>query len=96
MPKKAFSQSKSERFETRLTLELKQKLELAAMLENCNLSEFVSRAIKQVTEQTIRQHQETRLNMEDSLRFVEAVLNPPPPSKALKAGYKRYKERLQE
>ena len=96
MPKKAVSQTKSERFETRLTPELKQKLELAAMLENCNLSEFVSRAIQQVTDQTIRQHQETRLNMEDSVRFVEALLNPPPPSETLKAGYKRYKERMQE
>lgn len=96
MPRKAVSQTKSERYETRLTPELKQKLELAAMLENCKQSEYVSRVLNQATDQTILLHQETRLNREDSVRFVEALLNPPPPSKALKAGYKRYKERMQE
>lgn len=96
MLKKPTSQIKSERYETRLTPQLKEKLELAAILENCKQSEFVSRALNQATDQTIRQHQETRLNMEDSVRFVEALLNPPPPSKDLKAGYKRYQERLQE
>lgn len=96
MSKKAVSKTKSERFETRLTPELKQLLDHAAMLENCNLSEFVSRAIQQAAEQTVRQHQETRLNLEDSQLFVAALLNPPLPSQALKDGYRRYKERMQE
>lgn len=88
-------QTKSERFEIRLTPAQKERLEQAALLENCKMTTFVTQAIQSASEDTIKRHQQLVLSAEASKRFVEALLSPPAPNEALKSAFTKYKDSIQ-
>ncbi|HZB94937.1 MAG TPA: DUF1778 domain-containing protein [Herpetosiphonaceae bacterium] len=47
-------------------------------------------------EELIREHEVIRLSARDSLAFVEALLNPPPPSPHIRALAERYQREVVE
>lgn len=82
--------TKNERLDTRVTSEQKALLQRAAALEGCSMTDFVSRAIQDASMRTIERHQTLKLGLEDSVRVVEALLNPPEPNENLEEAFRRY------
>lgn len=78
---------KTKRIEARVTPETKEAIEHAAALEGISVTDFIVRAARDAAEQTIRSHEVITLSAEDSLRFVEAILNPPEPNEALRRAF---------
>jgi len=74
---------KSDRLEARIPHALKERLERAAAIEGTRLSEFVTRHLFEAADKVIQTHEMMTLSEEDTVRFVEAVPNPPTPSQAL-------------
>jgi uncharacterized protein (DUF1778 family) len=87
---------KRERLEARTTTEIKALLQHAADLEGRSLSDFVVDSARQHAEDVIRRHEVMRLSARDSLIFAEAILNPQPPTSALRAAFARYREEVVE
>ncbi|PSB05275.1 DUF1778 domain-containing protein [Merismopedia glauca] len=70
-------QSKSERLEARLTFEQKELLQWAADLEGRSLTDFVVSHAQSAALRTIENRTIIKLDREDSIAFVESLLNPP-------------------
>ncbi len=82
-------QAKSERFEVRLQLESKQRVEKAARLSGVNLSEFTRRSLVERAEAIIEAHERTQLAPIDHASFFEAI-NAPRAIPALTDAMKRH------
>lgn len=55
------------------------------------MSDFVVTAARQAAEQRVEQAQVMRLSLEDQRAFVEAILDPPEPSAALRRAFRRHR-----
>lgn len=86
------SASNKSRLEARVSPEIKELSQRAADLEGLTLTDFVSISVKEKALQVIEQHQKLQLSIEDSIAFVDALLNPPEPNEALEAAAKRHQE----
>lgn len=82
------------RLEARITPEIKALLQKAADLEGRTLTDFVVASVQAEALRVIQQHQTLKLSLEDSEAFVEALLNPPKPSDALKIATLRYQQTM--
>jgi uncharacterized protein (DUF1778 family) len=82
---------KRERLEARVTAEQKAIFQRAADLEGRSLTDFVVRSLQDAAEETIRRHEVIKLSPEDSIAFVEALLNPPEPNAKLRELANRYR-----
>jgi len=80
------------RLEARISPETKALLQKAADLEGRTLTDFVVASVQAEAQRVIKQHQLLKLSIEDSEAFVDALLNPPKPSDALRAAALRYKQ----
>lgn len=87
--------SSKSRLEARVSPEIKELSQRAADLEGLTLTDFVSVSVKEKALQVIEQHQKLQLSIEDSIAFVDALLNPPEPNEALKAAAKHHQELTQ-
>lgn len=87
---------KRERLEARISAEQKELLQRAAALQGWSLSDFVVESAQRAAEATIREHSIIALSTRDSLMFMEAVLNPPPPTARLRAAAERYLDEVEE
>lgn len=76
--------TKNKRIEARVTPETKAVIEHAAALEGISITDFIVRAARDAAEQTIWSHEVITLSAQDSLLFVDALLNPPAPNDALR------------
>ena len=82
---------RSERVEARVTPEQKKLLERAAALEGRSLTDFVVSSAQTAAADTISRHELLKLTPDDQEVFVAALLNPPAPSKTLRAAAARYR-----
>lgn len=82
------------RLEARVSPEIKALWQKAADLEGRTLTDFVIASVQAAALKAIEQHQTLKLSLEDSEAFANALLNPPPPNKALKAAAWRYKQQM--
>lgn len=82
---------KRERLEARLTADQKRLIQYAADLSGRSLTDFVVSALEEAAEETIREHQVIKLSPADGMRFVEALLNPPP-AENLRRAFREYDE----
>ena len=82
--------NKKERFEARITISLKERLEQAAALSGLNVSAFVVQQIEKATDEVLRQHEQRRYSKSDQEIFFEALQNPPEANDKLKALAERY------
>lgn len=86
------SSQKRERLEARITPEQKELFQRAASLTGRSLSDFVIGSVQEAAAEAIRSHQVLELTARESEAFASALLNPPEPSEALRAGASRYRK----
>ena len=91
MPK---STTRSERIEARITPDALAVVRHAAELQGRSLSEFVVAAAEEAARKTIEDTQVIRLSVEDQQRFVDLLLNPPPPTPALQRAREHHEQLL--
>jgi uncharacterized protein (DUF1778 family) len=86
--------AKTERLEARITREQKRDFERAAEIRGLTLTDFVVTATHQAATETIRESEV--LSLRDKARdvFVNALLNPPAPSAALREAARRHRVRV--
>jgi uncharacterized protein (DUF1778 family) len=84
---------KSERVHARLTPSTKALILEAAELAGRPLSDFLVDAVREKALATIQAHRVWQLTEEQSRVFAEAILDPAPPSPAMRARYRRFLER---
>lgn len=96
MPNKpsSYRPEKSERFEARLSKDLKSMLQHAADLSGRSLTDFILSASKAEAGKVIRDHEVIVLSAEESKRFAETLLNPPEPNQALQELFKRHSDAI--
>lgn len=82
---------RAERVEARVTPEQKRLFERAAALEGRSLTDFLLMSAQNAAAETISRHELLKLTPEDQRVFVDALLSPPAPNKALKAAAAKYR-----
>lgn len=87
---------KSEHIAIWVTTEQKDLIQRAANLEGRSLNDYVVGSVEAAAEEAIRHQGVIKLSREDSIKFVEALLNPPEPSPRLRAAYQRYRAFIAE
>ena len=88
--------SKTARLEARITPDLQALLKRAAELEGRSVTDFVITAAQEAAERRIEQAHVIRLSLEDQRAFVEAILNPPEPTPALRRAFRRHRKLIKE
>lgn len=84
--------AKKERLEARTTLQVKTLIQQAARLEGRSISDFVVDHAQEAALGVIERHKNISLSVSDSVRFVEALMNPPSPNERLQRAAERHKE----
>ena len=87
--------NKSARLEARITPNLQALLKRAAEIDGRSVTDFVVSAVQEAAERRIEQAQVMRLSLDDQKAFVDAILNPPEPTAALKRAFQRHRELIQ-
>jgi uncharacterized protein (DUF1778 family) len=77
------TQTERGRITTRVPAQVQQKLEIAASMVGATVNQFVVQTALREAERIIGQERFIRLDAEDSLAFVKALDNPPPPNRKL-------------
>ncbi|MEM8832612.1 MAG: DUF1778 domain-containing protein [Cyanobacteria bacterium P01_G01_bin.19] len=84
------------RLEARVDRELKARWQQAADLEGRTLTDFIISSMQESADKVIQRHQRMKLNEQDSLIFVETMMNPPMPNARLTKAAARYQEIMGE
>ncbi len=79
------------RLEARISQEQKALFQQAALLSTRTLSEFVVASAQEAARRIIDEHENVRLTRDEQLRFVNALLKPPAPSKRLRQASAQYR-----
>lgn len=82
------------RLEARVPVDTLAILKRAAEIQGRTLTDFVVSAARDAAHRTIEETDVIRLTVEDQKRFLEALLNPPEPTPALRRAFQRRKELL--
>jgi uncharacterized protein (DUF1778 family) len=83
--------AKTARLEARITGDQKALFQHAADLSGRSLTDFVVSSVQEVAARTVREREVLALSGLDRQAFLDALLNPPPPSKRLRQAASRYK-----
>jgi len=84
----------SERLNLRLRAAAKRRIEQAAAFEGKTVSSFILSSALASAERTIRAHEAVVLSRRDAEVFLEAILDPPPPSATLRAAIEEHRRRV--
>jgi uncharacterized protein (DUF1778 family) len=87
----ATATTKRERLEARITAEQKELFQRAADLSGRSLTDFVVASVQEAAQEVVRRHDVIVLSPRDSLRFVDALLDPPEPNERLRAAARRHR-----
>ena len=82
----------TERLEARITSEKKMLLRHAADLSGRSLTDFIVSSAYENATRIIQEHEQLRLSFKDRDIFIQAVLNPPKPSKNILKAVKKYQK----
>lgn len=74
-----------------MTRQEKRLFERAAAIEGRSLTDFLLESARDAAKRAISRQETWHLTPEDQRVFVEALLNPPKPTKALREAVARYK-----
>jgi uncharacterized protein (DUF1778 family) len=85
---------KIERIEARIHSEQRRRIERAAALKGTSISDFIVSTLDDAAKRTIQEHETWTLSARDSQAFMNAMVNPAPPSPRLRAAIRRYKARV--
>jgi uncharacterized protein (DUF1778 family) len=83
---------KPERLEARVTREQKHLIQRAAELEGRSITDFLVASAQSAAQQVIQEHEALRLTSKEREVFVQALMNPAPPTEKLRRAVRRYKE----
>ncbi len=86
---------KMARLEARIRADQKHLIERAAAVRGVTVTDFVIGTVHEAATRTVHEHEVMLLGREDRARFVEALLNPPSPSPALRGAAERHKKMLE-
>lgn len=92
MMKAAGAAQKRDRLEARITPEQKALFQRAASLTGRSLSDFVVASLQEAATQAIRSYQVLELTERETQALAAALLHPPEPNLALRAGTGSYRE----
>lgn len=84
--------SRTARLEARIAPEVLGLVKQAAEMQGRSLSDFVVSAAQDAAYRAIEEAQIIRLSAEDQRRFVELLLNPPPPAPAMERAREAHKQ----
>jgi uncharacterized protein (DUF1778 family) len=79
------------RLEARLPREVMARLRRAAEIRGRTVTDFVVAAADEAACRAIEETEIIRLSIEGQRQFAEAILQPPPPTAALKKAARRYR-----
>ena len=79
-----------ERLETRISTEKKNFLKYAADLTGRTLTDFVVNSAYEAAIRAIQEHEQIHLSLRDREIFMQALQNPPKPSKSLLNAVEKY------
>ncbi len=79
------------RLEARISAEQKALFQQAALLSTRTLSEFVVASAQEAAAKIIQEHHAIRLNREEQIRFVKALLSPAEPNAKLSQAAVQYR-----
>ena len=88
-PFKSKPAPRDERVDVRLSAALKSEIQRAADAEGVTLSQFILTATVAKTRETLERRHYLELSKRDAETFVDALLNPPQPNKALIAARRK-------
>lgn len=91
MKSAAQATAKTARLEARVTDDQKALFQRAADLTGRSLTDFVVSSAQEIAARTVREREVLTLSGLDRKVFLDALLNPPPPSKRLRQAASRYK-----
>lgn len=86
---------KSDRLEARVSPRVKARLEQAAGLRGCTLTDFVLASAQAAAEEAIRRHQILELSARDSEAFYAAIETPPILDAKMRDAFRRHLETIQ-
>jgi uncharacterized protein (DUF1778 family) len=87
--------SKGERLEARVTAELKAMFQRAAELRGLTLTDYVINTLVDNSQQVIRDYEVLTLTSRNREAFLQALMNPPPPSSKLVSALARYRKSVE-
>ncbi len=90
MSTETHERSKTPRFNIRMPENVRAIIDQAAALEGRSTSDFVLTSAVEKARQTIESHERIILSRQDSMIFLEAMLNPPEPTDELRAAVTDY------
>ena len=79
------------RLEARVSTEQKALFQQAATLSSCTLSEFVVASSQEAAARIIQSHEAIALTRDEQIRFVSALLTPPPANDRLSNAAAQYR-----
>ncbi len=94
MPQNA--SNRTSRLEARITREALAVVRRAAEIQGRSVSDFVVAAAQEAAHKAITEIEVIRLSREAQEKFVELLLNPPPPAPALKKAFERHRALVRE
>lgn len=86
--------STTERLEARVPVALKRIIQRAADLQGRSITDFVIASLEKSAREAVREHEVMSLNVEDSLNFAKALINPPKPNAALKRAFAMHAKKV--
>jgi uncharacterized protein (DUF1778 family) len=81
---------KEARIEARVSPKQKRLFERAAELEGVTLTDFAISSMQRAASSVVEEHTRIELSERNQRAFVEALVNPPEPNKALREAAKAY------
>ena len=82
------------RLNFRLPVELKEKIERAAVVSGVTVTDFAISALVNSADNVLEKHQNRILSDRDRDIFLAMIENPPEPNEALKKAVQEYKKRV--
>ena len=80
----------SERLEDRVSRAQKRFFQRAAALKGLTLTDFMIESLQTAASFAVEEHDVLKLTVEEKRKFVDALMNPPSPNKALQRAALRY------
>jgi uncharacterized protein (DUF1778 family) len=96
MATKTLTDTKTDRMHFRMSPDVKQKVEKAALLSGQTLTDFAVSVLAQSADAILERHYATTLSDRDRDLFLEMLDNPPAPNAALRRAAERYRRLTQE
>ena len=88
--------ARTARVEARIAPDALAIIKRAAEIQGRSVSDFMVAAAHETAARTIEETQIIRLSIEDQRAFVDAILNPPDPTPALRRAFQRHRELIKE